>query len=286
LGTYHVTAPIETFTENRNEQHPTAMAMLRGARLVTAVETDEGRRLAESKIKQITGGDKVQARRMREDFYEFLPRFKLVIVGNHKPTLRSVDDAIRRRINIVPFTVKISDEERDMDIGEKLRAEWAGILRWMIAGCLEWLRIGLAAPARVLETTQKYLDNEDAWKIWFTECVLVQKRPALGLVTAEGVTKPPEEVIITEEVLFQSWEQWATRSGEYVGPLKRFTNKMEAEGYLVESIKRNSRNLRAYKGLSLGRILENSSKEAKKEDIGKDMYDRGESSAEVTELPF
>jgi putative DNA primase/helicase len=284
LGTYHVTAAMDTFIETRHEQHTTALAMLMGARLVTSVETDEGRRWAESKIKQATGGDKITARRMREDNFSFQPKFKLVIVGNHKPTLRSVDDAVRRRMNIVPFTVKISSEERDMQIGEKLRAEWAGILRWMIKGCLEWQRIGLAAPGRVTETTQKYLDNEDAWKIWFGECV--QKKPMLEVVSTEGVIKAPKEVIIAESVLFQSWEQWAIRSGEYVGPIKRFTNKMEAEGYTVEIMIKDSRNVRAYKGLSLAQVVENNMKETKREEVGREFYDRGESGSKGDGLPF
>ena len=94
LGDYHRMAPIETFTATIGDQHPTNLAGLRGARLVTAVETEEGRRWAESRIKQLTGGDKVAARFMRQDFFEFTPQFKLIIVGNHKPGLRSVDEAI------------------------------------------------------------------------------------------------------------------------------------------------------------------------------------------------
>src|SRR5262249_4902153 len=113
LGSYHRTAPIETFTASTSERHPTDLAGLRGARLVTAVETEEGRRWAESKIKALTGGDRIAARFMRQDFFEFTPQFKLVIAGNHKPGLRSVDEAIRRRFNLVPFTVTIPKAERD-----------------------------------------------------------------------------------------------------------------------------------------------------------------------------
>jgi putative DNA primase/helicase len=96
MGEYHRTAPIETFVASSVERHPTDLAGLRGARLVTSVETEEGRRWAESKIKALTGGDKIAARFMRQDFFEFTPQFKLVVAGNHKPGLRSVDEAIRR----------------------------------------------------------------------------------------------------------------------------------------------------------------------------------------------
>src|SRR5207244_2827923 len=116
LGDYHTTAPIETFTASGGDRHPTEIAGLRGARLVTVTETEEGRRWAESRIKALTGGDKVSARFMRQDFFDFVPQFKLVIAGNHKPGLRSVDEAIRRRFNLVPFGVTIAIEKRDKEL--------------------------------------------------------------------------------------------------------------------------------------------------------------------------
>src|SRR5262249_24306543 len=93
FGAYHVTAPIETFTASKNDRHPADLAGLRGARIVTATETEEGRRWAESRIKTLTGGDKIAARFMRQDFFEYEPQFKLWIAGNHKPALRAVDEA-------------------------------------------------------------------------------------------------------------------------------------------------------------------------------------------------
>jgi putative DNA primase/helicase len=143
VANYHRTAPIETFTATNTERHSTDLAGLRGARLVTAVETEEGRRWAESRIKQLTGGDMVSARFMRQDFFDYRPAFKLVIAGNHKPSLRAVDEAIRRRFHMIPFAVTIPAEERDHELTEKLKAEWAGILQWMVDGCLEWQTEGL-----------------------------------------------------------------------------------------------------------------------------------------------
>ncbi len=133
-GDYHTAAAIETFTASKQEHHPTELAGLRGARLVTSVETEEGRRWAESKIKALIGGDKIAARFMRQDFFQFTPTFKLVIAGNHKPGLRSVDEAIRRRFHLIPFNVTIPLAERDSELGERLRDEWPGILAWMIDG--------------------------------------------------------------------------------------------------------------------------------------------------------
>ena len=104
---------METFTASQGERHSTDLAMLRGARLVTAQETEEGRRWAESRIKALTGGDPITARFMRQDFFTFIPQFKLFIAGNHKPGLRSVNEAIRRRLNLIPFIVTIPAAERD-----------------------------------------------------------------------------------------------------------------------------------------------------------------------------
>jgi len=110
---YHRSAPMDAFTETRYERHPTDLAGFRGARLVTGVETEEGRHWAESKIKTLTGGDKISARIMPQDFFEYWPQFKLLIYGNHRPSFRSVDEAIRRRVHLIPFNITITPAERD-----------------------------------------------------------------------------------------------------------------------------------------------------------------------------
>jgi putative DNA primase/helicase len=102
MGDYQTTAPIETFIATRNEQHPTDLAGLQGARLVTAVEKEQGRRWHESKLKTLTGGDTISARFMRQDFSQYRPQFKLVIAGNHRPSLRGLDEAMRRRLHLIP----------------------------------------------------------------------------------------------------------------------------------------------------------------------------------------
>ena len=214
LADYHTTAPIETFTASQSERHPTDLAGLRGARLVTATETEEGRRWAEAKIKTVTGGDKIAARFMRQDFFEFTPAFKLMIAGNHKPGLRSVDEAIRRRFHLIPFSVTIPLEERDRDLIEKLKAEWPGILAWMIEGCLEWQRIGLQPPAVVTDATTAYLEAEDAIAAWLDDCCI--RDPQAW--TASGT-------------LFASWTAWATKASEPVGTQKNFAQSLEAHGF-------------------------------------------------------
>lgn len=144
FNAYHKTAPMETFTASKSDGHPTDLAGLHGARHVGVSETEEGKAWAESKIKSVTGGDPVSARFMRQDFFEYEPQYKLTIIGNHKPRLRNVDDAARRRLNIVPFIHKPA--KVDPYLGDKLKAEWPAILRWMIDGCLDWQKIVLSAP--------------------------------------------------------------------------------------------------------------------------------------------
>ena len=168
-GEYHKAAPIETFTACAVDHHPTDLAGLQGARVVTSSETEEGRRWAEAKIKALTGGDKIAARFMRQNFFEFTPQFKLIIAGNHKPGLSTVDEAIRRRIYLIPFAVTIPPAERDLGLTAKLKAEWPGILAWMIEGCLAWQRDGLAPPPAVLNATAEYLEAEDAIQRWIDD---------------------------------------------------------------------------------------------------------------------
>jgi putative DNA primase/helicase len=214
LNDYHRTSPIETFTANSFAQHPTDLAGLRGARLVTSNETEENRRWAEARIKALTGGDRISARFMRQDFFEFTPQFKLLIAGNHKPGLRSVDEAMRRRFHLIPFTVTIPPHERDLDLGEKIRTEWPAILAWMIEGCLEWQRQGLAPPAVVTAATAEYLSAEDSLGTWIDdECV-----------------RDPNAWSSTTN-LYSAWKSWADRSSEHAGSMKNFTQKMEDRGF-------------------------------------------------------
>ena len=213
LGEYHRAAPIETFTASNSERHPTDLAGLRGAQLVTATETEEGRHWAEAKIKQLTGGDTIAARFMRQDFFEYRPAFKLFIAGNHKPSLRSVDEAIRRRFHLIPFAVTIPPNERDAELAEKLKAEWAAILGWMIQGGLEWQAKGIRPPRAVADATTAYLEAEDAVAAWLHE----------------KCDRDPNAWASSSQ-LFGSWGAWATAAGETIGSQKALTAKLEAKG--------------------------------------------------------
>jgi P4 family phage/plasmid primase-like protien len=137
MGDYGQQAAPDLLLAKRGS-HPTELADLFGARLVASVEVEDGRRLAESLVKQLTGGDRIKARRMREDFWEFAPTHKVFLAANHKPVVRGTDHAIWRRIKLVPFDVVIPKGEQDSRLPKKLRAELPGILAWAVHGCLEW----------------------------------------------------------------------------------------------------------------------------------------------------
>lgn len=214
LADYHKTAAPETFTISHNDRHLSELARLRGARMVSVTETEEGRRWAESRIKQMTGGDAVTANFMRQDHFEFRPVFKLFVAGNHKPSLRSINEAIRRRFNLIPFTVTIPPEERDASLVEKLKAEWPGILAWMVKGCLDWQTMGLRPPKAVLDATEAYLSAEDAIAAWIDE----RCERDLTAWASSGE-------------LYGSWTAYAVQAGELAGSQKAFSQSLESRGF-------------------------------------------------------
>lgn len=215
MGDYATVAPMDMFMATTGDRHPTDMAGLRGARIVTSIETEQGSRWAESKLKALTGGDKITARFMRQDFFEFMPQFKLLVVGNHKPSIRNVDEAMKRRLHMVPFTVTIPAAKRDKRLPDRLLAERDGILAWALQGCLEWQKTGLRPPPAVMAATDDYFEAEDALGRWIDE------RCQTGNKTFwAGSTE-----------LFNSWKSWAEANGEYAGSMKRFSESLSTRGF-------------------------------------------------------
>jgi putative DNA primase/helicase len=162
-GDYAATLSSDLLMVARGERHPTEMCDLYGIRLAVASETEEGRRMAEVGVKQMTGGDMLKGRRMREDYWQFRPSHKLWLSGNHRPKILGTDNAIWDRVSLIPFTQRFApdDPRTDPSLPEKLRAESSGILNWAIKGCLEWQRRGLQKPAIVRTATEEYRKQED-----------------------------------------------------------------------------------------------------------------------------
>jgi putative DNA primase/helicase len=199
VGDYHVVAPIGMFLASKHEGHPTELARLENVRLVTAIETEKGRSWALAKLKMLTGNDrKIPARFCNQNFFEFEPRFKLCFVGNHKPRIAHVDDALIRRLDLVPFTFKPA--KRDTHLKEKLVAEYPAILRWMIDGWLDSQANGVVRPNVVRAATEEYLAAENIIRIWIDDCC------ELGSNHKEKLSD-----------LFAGWRTWAEARNEYVG---------------------------------------------------------------------
>jgi putative DNA primase/helicase len=171
LGDYAMQAVSELLMVKANESHPTERADLFGKRFVATIETEEGKKLAEALMKQMTGGDNVRARKMKQDFFEFSPTHKIFLAANHKPVIRGTDCAVWRRIKLVPFTVTIPEGERDKDLLDKLRSELPGILNWCLRGCLDWQKDrSLGEPEDVRHATEVYQSEQDVLQSFLVEC--------------------------------------------------------------------------------------------------------------------
>jgi putative DNA primase/helicase len=226
---YAIKAPPDLLMQSRGERHPTEIAKLFGKRLVVASETHQGRRLNEALVKDLTGGETISARRMREDFWEFLPTHKVFLLTNHKPEVRGTDEGIWRRLRLVPFEVtfwnpddphnasKVLQPELQQDkaLGDKLAAEAPGILAWMVRGCVGWLAEGLTLPEKVSAATTEYRQAEDVLAQFLAERCNV----GTGLKCKAGV-------------LYASYTRWAEANGETeILTAKRFGEAMTERGF-------------------------------------------------------
>ena len=215
MGGYAATAPIGMFLAAKHEQHPTELARLADARLVVASETEEGRAWATAKIKQLTGNEvNIPARFMHCDFFEYRPKFKICFVGNAKPKISTVDDAIARRLNLVPFTFKPST--RDEQLKEKLVIEYPAILRWMVEGWLDLQANGPVRPEVIAAATEQYLHDEDVVGGWIAEnCI---RRANASQLLKE---------------LYADWRAWCEANHEEPGTNRSFKKKLERLGDLT-----------------------------------------------------
>jgi P4 family phage/plasmid primase-like protien len=190
------------------------IAALKGSRLVTSVETEDGHRLAEAKIKALSGGDAIVARHLYSEFFEFRPEFKLWLACNHKPVIRGIDLAIWRRIRLVPFTVTIPEERQDRGLLDKLRAELPGIMAWAVRGCLAWQKNGLGQPEEVARATCEYRDEMDILGRFLNDCCLIKKN-----LETKG------------KMLYAAYHRWANDSGERPITQTAFGRKLGEKGF-------------------------------------------------------
>jgi P4 family phage/plasmid primase-like protien len=230
LADYERQCQAETFMQRDRSGANNDLAKLHGARLAVTPETEEGSRLAESLIKQVTGQDKLSTRFLFQEFFEFVPQFKLFIVGNHRPIIRGDDNAVWRRIRLIPFSVVFPLDKQDKKLDEALRAELPGILNWALEGCCEWQRIGLRPPKKVLSATDEYRESSDVLEQFLDECCEREK----------GARVPAKR-------LYDAYMKWALGAGHRPITLTTFGLRIPERGFKKKSDEKG----RYYIGLTL-----------------------------------
>lgn len=231
LHSYARQLPMDSLLVKQTHQIPNDIAALRGVRFVSAVEADDGARMAESLIKQMTGQDKIAARFLHGEWFEFAPHFKLWLATNHKPVIRGCDEAIWRRVRLIPFTVTIPAAERDHHLAEHLQGEWPGILNWAVEGCRLWREEGLTPPPDVVAATDEYRGEMDILGDFVAQrCVL---NPLASTVVADS---------------YRAYEAWCIDTAERPVTKRTFVSRMRERGLQT---RHGSGNILVWDGLAL-----------------------------------
>lgn len=245
-GDYYSRAPRGLLFWAPFEKHPTELATLFKRRLVICSEVEEGAKLDEAKVKDLTGGDRISCRRMREDYWDFAPTHKLLIAGNHWFFVRGQDEGIWRRIHIVPWRMKLDLGNVDTDILRKLREELPGILAWAVRGAAEWRRKGLAEPASCARIRDQFRSESDLFQQWWTEAIVAD---TAGRLPCEN--------------LYHSYLDWmhAHNHAEVLGR-RHFTKRVRERGpnYTPGTVWVNGRDVRGWTGLRLATAEERASR--------------------------
>src|SRR5215211_718272 len=211
------------------------VAALKGARFVSAAEVEKGRRLAESKVKQLTGRDTVTARFLFGENFDFKPEFKLWLSTNNKPVIQGTDDAIWDRIRLIPFTQRFDGRKADPKLPDKLRAELAGVFAWMVEGCLEWQEHGLEEPKTVTDATKQYREEMDTLAAFFEDRCVIR----------EGLLTPASR-------LYKQYQMWCDDAGEHAETQKMFGMRLSERGFVSEKIKRGQhKDRKGWRGIGL-----------------------------------
>lgn len=232
VGDYGRQTNSETFIKKKNENGiNNDIARLDGARFVSAVESEEGQQLAESLVKQITGGEKMSARFLRQEFFEFTPEFKVFFTTNHKPIIKGSDEGIWRRMRLIPFTVTIPKDKIDKKLPEKLAAEMPGILNWAVEGFAKWQRDGLGEPEAIKQATNGYRQDMDILGPFLDEKCIIHP---LAKVEAKTV--------------YDEYKNWCFSNGEIELKNRAFYRQLETRGYKKE---RGNLNKNYFNGIGL-----------------------------------
>jgi putative DNA primase/helicase len=214
LGDYALAASPEMIMIRRHGGIPNDVARLRGIRAALMNETSQGSRFDESKLKDLTGGDTLNARFLHQEFFDFRPTHRIVIRGNHKPSINGTDDGIWRRLRLVPFSVQIPIEDQDHDLLRKLEGELPGILNWALQGCREWQDIGLKPPPIVSAAIAEYRAESDTLGRFITECCETRNLAQ-----------------VKSSALFKRYQEYCEQAGERWMASKDFPHEMQRRGF-------------------------------------------------------
>lgn len=231
FGDYAIKAASEILLAMPVGSHTTSVTDLKGARLAITVEVQEGRRLAEALVKELTGGDSITARRMRQDNMTFEPTHKIVLAANHKPIVHETTHALWRRIDLIPFNYVFPESERIKDYHEiLLKEEKDGIFLWALKGCLEWQEVGLKESVEVVEATRDYKDEMDILNDFISDCCVVGQREQ-----------------VTNKDLRNSYKAWCEENGEKELSPKALANRLQEKGFIKGKDTKN----RFWRGIGL-----------------------------------
>ena len=264
LGDYATRAPRGLLFTQFGSKHETELTTLFGARMVSCSEVDEAATFDEALVKDLTGGDPITARRMREDHWTFTPSHKLFLAGNHKPRVKGADEGIWRRIRLIPWTVTIALEERDTGLPEKLRAELPGILAWAVRVCLEWQKHGLGEPVEVTQATAAYRHESDPMREFFDlHCVF------------ETEARAPRKHIR------EAYETYCKENGAEPLGAKRFAEGLRRHSVLDGVVKYMGKVMDGWKGVRLATDSERDRRVEKEENDARSKEENDAVSAGV-----
>jgi putative DNA primase/helicase len=233
LGTYAMSTPVETLMARKDPGIPNDLARIKSARFVSATETERGSKLAEARIKAVTGGDRMTARFLHQEFFDFVPQCKLWFATNHRPEIASGGKAIWKRVRLLPFEVEIPEGEIDPDLKTKLLAEAPGILAWMVRGCLDWQRIGLKEPVSIRRANQSYQEDEDVLGAFLEDRAVVEDGAWVSIAD-----------------LYKEFEAWREAHGEEKQSAKAFSQAM-AERRGIKRSRQGPGGTRGFLGVQL-----------------------------------
>lgn len=266
LGDYAKNTDVETILAKKYNGVGNDVAALKGARLISCAEVEQGRRLAEAKVKGLTGRDTVTARFLFCEPFDFRPEFKLWISTNNKPEIKGTDDAIWDRLRLLPFTERFDGERQDRTLPKKLQDELPGVLAWMVEGCAKWLAEGLTEPERVMAATKQYREEQDVYATFIADCCLVDKNAQVKFGD-----------------LYDAYEKWCDGAGEKPDSKKAFGMRLTERGFERDSI---ANNVKIRRGITLRSDYKPPNKSAKITDrSSKKAADAQETTSDNDEQP-